>query len=217
MQLFTYFRSSAAFRVRIALNLKELQYESQFINLTPGADEQFSSRFLELNPQGRVPFIVDGDVRLSQSSAIIEYLDEQYPHPKLLPGSIKERAIVRQLVNLIACDIHPLNNLSVIQKLKKDFNASQDQCDQWYRDWIQTGFGALEAQLKIHAGKYSVGDQVTMADVYLVPQVWNANRVKVDLRRYPSIVRVYNQCVTVDAFRKALPEMQKDNPERKSA
>jgi len=217
MQLFTYFRSSAAFRVRIALNLKELQYESKFINLAPGADEQFSPHYLELNPQGRIPFIVDGDVRLAQSSAIIEYLDEQYPHPKLLPGSIKARAVVRQLVNIIACDIHPLNNLSVLQKLKKDFSATQEQCDSWYRDWIQTGFAALEAQLKIHSGQYSVGDQVSMADVYLVPQVWNANRFKVDLRRFPTIVRVYNQCVTLDAFRKALPEMQKDNPERKSA
>ncbi|MDX1343089.1 maleylacetoacetate isomerase [Reinekea sp. G2M2-21] len=213
MQLFTYFRSSAAFRVRIALNLKELQYESKFINIKPGEDEQFSPAYLALNPQGRIPFIVDGDVKLGQSTAILEYLDEQYPHPKLLPGTIKERGIVRQMVNAIACDIHPLNNLSVLKKLKADFGASQEQCDDWYRDWIMLGFGALEPMLKQYSEGYSFGSKLTMADVYLVPQVWNAKRFSVDLRRYPTISRIYDHCLTHDAVRAAMPEHQKDNPD----
>lgn len=212
MKLYTYFRSSAAFRVRIALNLKDIEYQGIYINLKPGEDEQHSDDFRNLNPQGRVPFLVDSDVHLSQSAAILEYLDEQYPNPRLLPSSIKERAVVRQMANLIACDIHPLNNLSVLQKLTSDFGASEQDTDAWYQHWVHLGFKALESQIAEYGGFYSVGDEVTLADLYLVPQVWNAQRFNVDMSPFPNITQRYRQCLTLPAFTAALPENQKDNP-----
>lgn len=212
MKLYTYFRSSAAFRVRIALNWKRLSYEPVPINLKPGEDQQFSDEYTQLNPQQRVPALVDGDLVLSQSTAILEYLEEQYAQNSLLPTETSARAKVRQLVNLIACDIHPLNNLSVLQKLKKDFGASQDQTDQWYGDWITTGFTALEILLKESSGDYCLGDEVTLADIYLVPQVWNAYRFNVPLEPFPIINAIYERCLTLPAFEQALPENQPDCP-----
>jgi maleylacetoacetate isomerase len=212
MKLYTYFRSSAAFRVRIALHVKRLPFESKFINLKPGNDEQFAKEYTAINPQARVPFLVDGTVELSQSTAIIEYLEDAYSDVPLLPTGIHSKAIVRQLVNLVACDIHPLNNLAVLQKLKKDFSASQEQCDEWYRDWIITGFSALESLLEKHSGTYCVGDQITMADVYLVPQVWNAHRFSVSLDPFPTINKIYNNCLLLEAFVNSLPENQEDSP-----
>jgi maleylacetoacetate isomerase len=210
MKLYTYFRSSAAFRVRIALNLKGLDYDQVAINLKPGADQQFKPEYLVLNPQGRVPYLVDSQVSLGQSTAIIEYLEEAYSTPSLLPIGYENRALVRQMVNIIACDIHPLNNLSVLQKLKQEFNASQDQCDEWYRDWIATGFHALEVLIEHHSGDFCFENTVTMADVYLIPQVWNAYRLKTDMSAFPNIERVYKHCLTLEAFQNALPEHQSD-------
>lgn len=214
MKLYTYFRSSAAFRVRIALNLKDIQYHSVPVNLKPGNSEQFNDDYRALNPEARIPFLVDNDVHLSQSTAILEYLEEQYPNPHLLPGTVKGRATVRQMVNLIACDIHPLNNLSVLEKLKQNFSASQEACDAWYRDWIERGFAALEQLLAQHAGQYCVGDEISMADLYLVPQVWNAHRFSVNMGPFPIISRIYRHCLTLPAVEAALPERQDDNPNR---
>jgi maleylacetoacetate isomerase len=210
MKLYTYFRSSAAFRVRIALNLKNLDYKQKSINLKPGADQQFNPDYLKINPQGRVPYLTDSQVSLGQSVAIIEYLDEAYPNPALLPKSHISRAYVRQMVNLIACDIHPLNNLSVLQKLKQEFNASQDQCDEWYKGWIVSGFHALELLIEQHGGDFCFENTVSMADVYLIPQVWNAYRFKTDMSAFPQIDRIYRHCVTLEGFKTALPEHQPD-------
>lgn len=209
MKLYSYFRSSASYRVRIALALKGLAYETVPVNLL--AAEQKSSEYKHVNPQGLVPALEDGGQILGQSLAIMEYLDEAYPNtPALLPTDIKSRAIVRALAQLVACEIHPLNNLRVLQHLTGVMGLSENDKLAWYTHWIHAGFTMLEAELTQHAGKFCFGDTPTMADCCLVPQVFNAKRFDVELSAYPTINRIVEHCESLDAFIAASPAKQVD-------
>ncbi|WCL52676.1 maleylacetoacetate isomerase [Gimibacter soli] len=210
--LYSYYRSSAAFRVRIALALKGLDYDYAAVNIFPGVDEQKSDKYRSMNPQGRVPFLVDSELSLGQSPAILEYLEEAYPSPALLPESLEARARVRQLMNIIACDIHPLNNLAVLGELKSRFGADDAATQDWYRHWIRVGFTALEAIMAESPGTYTHGHTVTLADVCLVPQVWNARRFSLPLDDFPHIVAADAACRELPAFQAAMPERQPDAP-----
>lgn len=210
MKLYTYFRSSAAFRVRIALNLKGLEYEPQFVHLAKG--EHRDPSYAAVNPQGLLPFLEDGTVRLSQSLAILEYLEETHPRPALLPGEPAGRARVRALSLLVACEIHPVNNLRVLQHLRKSLGQTEDQVNAWYLHWIADGLAKLEAELAGDArtGKYSHGDSPSMADCCLVPQVFNAKRFKANLAPFPTVMRVFDACMGLEAFDRAQPAKQPD-------
>jgi maleylpyruvate isomerase len=207
VRLYTYFRSSAAYRVRIALNLKRLPHEAIPVHLTRDGGQQHKPEFRKLNPQMRVPALElsSGDV-LTQSLAIIEYLDEIEPEPPLLPADALARAHVRAMAQLVACDIHPLNNLVVLQYLKHTLKHEQPEIDAWYHHWVREGFDALETMLR--PGPYASGTHVTLADICLVPQVFNARRLKVPLDPYPQIVAVEQACLKLAAFDKARPETQ---------
>ncbi|MEX0297489.1 MAG: maleylacetoacetate isomerase [Kordiimonas sp.] len=213
-KLYGYYRSSAAYRVRIALALKELEYEHVGINLLPGVSEQLSDTFVALNPQGRVPYFVDGDMAVAQSPAILEYLEESYPDRPLLPNDIIERARVRQLVNIIACDTHPLMNLAVTQFLKGSYDIEQEGIMKWYRHWMPEGLSAFEAVLTQSAGtgRFCHGDQPGMADLYLIPQLYNARRFNISLDKYPLIQGIDEACAEITAFKEAEPENQPDAP-----
>ena len=211
MKLYGYFRSSAAFRVRIALNLKGLDYENAFIHLRRG--DQAAPEFLGINPQGLVPALeIDGQT-LTQSSAIIEYLDETHPEPPLLPRDAAGRARVRALAAIVACDIHPLNNLRVLRYLHGPLGHDQGIIETWYNHWIDSGFRALERLLADdpRTGAFCHGDTPGLADIALVPQVYNAHRYPLDLTAYPTIMRVYQTCRALDAFAAADPDRQPDH------
>ena len=210
MKLYTYFRSSAAFRVRIALNLKGLPYEPVFVHLAKG--EHRKADYASVNVQALLPALVlDDGTRLTQSLAIIEYLDEVHRKPPLLPEEGKARARVRSLSELIACEIHPLNNLRVLQHLKRALGQSEDQINAWYRHWIADGLAKLEADLAGgKKGKFCWGDSPTMADCCLVPQIFNAKRYNCDLAPYPATMGVFEQCMKLDAFDRAQPAKQPD-------
>ncbi|HUL88380.1 MAG TPA: maleylacetoacetate isomerase [Pseudolabrys sp.] len=209
MKLYSYFRSSAAYRVRIALNLKGLPYEMVPIHLTKDGGRQHTSEFRAINPQARVPALElsSGEI-LTQSLAIIEYLDEIHPEPPLLPADALGRAKSRALAQMIACDIHPLNNLIALQYLRRQLKHEQADIDAWYHYWIIEGFAALETMLV--PGPYACGTHVTLADICLVPQVANARRLKVPLDKFPKIVGVDAACMKLPAFDKARPEHQPD-------
>jgi maleylacetoacetate isomerase len=209
VKLYSYFRSSAAYRVRIALNLKGIAYDTQSIHLVKDGGHNKRPEFRAINPQMRVPVLVTtaGDV-LIQSLAIIEYLDETHPQPPFLPKDPLARARVRALAELIACDIHPLNNTSSLRYLKNNMAQQQSAIDEWYRHWVITGFEALEEL--ITPGPFTCGSEITMADLCLVPQVYNARRLKVPLDRFPKIVGVDGACLAVAAFDRARPENQPD-------
>jgi maleylacetoacetate isomerase len=209
VKLYSYFRSSAAYRVRIALNLKGISYETIPIHLTKDGGRQHTPEYRTINPQARVPALVvsSGDV-LTQSMAIIEYLDETHPEPPLLPADAVGRAKVRAIAQAIACDIHPLNNLIALQYLRRQLKHEQPEIDAWYHHWIIEGFGALETMLG--PGPYSYGAKVTLADVCLIPQVANARRLKVPLDKFPKIVAVDAACLKLPAFDRARPENQPD-------
>jgi maleylacetoacetate isomerase len=209
MKLYTYFRSSAAYRVRIALNLKGIGYESIPIHLIKDGGRQHSAEFRAINPHGRVPALAldSGDI-LTQSMAIIEYLDETHPKPALLPIDPVKRARVRAFAQTIACDIHPLNNLIALQYLRRTLKHEQPAIDAWYHHWILQGFDTLEAT--IQPGPYAFGGEVTQADICLVPQMFNARRLKVPLDKFPKLVAVDAACLKLAAFDKARPENQPD-------
>jgi maleylacetoacetate isomerase len=209
MKLYSYFRSSAAYRVRIALNLKGLPYETVSIHLVKDGGHNRRPEFQAINPQMRVPALVtDAGETLIQSLAIIEYLDETHPDPPLLPEDAGARAKVRALAQLIACDIHPLNNTSPLRYLKNQMRQEQSAIDAWYHHWVIEGFAALEAL--IEPSPYACGKAVTLADVCLVPQVANARRLKVPLEKFPKIVGVDAACLAMPAFDRARPENQPD-------
>jgi maleylacetoacetate isomerase len=211
MKLYDYFRSSAAYRVRIALNLKGLSPERAFIHLRRGAHR--ADEYLELNPQGLVPSLVtDGGDILTQSLAIIEWLDETQREPPLLPGDSAGRARVRSLALSVACDIHPLNNLRVLNYVTGTLGATEAQRDGWYRYWCDVGFEALETRLARDAatGTYCHGDTPTIADICLVPQLANSRRVHLDLAPYPTLLRIEEACVALPAFANAAPAKQPD-------
>ena len=208
LQLFGYWRSSASFRVRLVLQLKGLGYEQHPVNLRQG--EQKEKAYRRVNPQGLVPFLIDGDVQLGQSVAIMEYLDETYPAYPLMPSAPEERARVRQIVNMITCDTHPLNNLRVLNYLEQELGQSKTARDAWYRHWIDETFTALEQLLMTTAGVYCVGNEVTLADCMLVPQVYNARRFNMTLDDYPTIARIVANCEQLQAFIKAAPANQPD-------
>ncbi len=209
MKLYSYFRSSAAYRVRIAFNLKGLSYETVPIHLQKEGGQNRKPEYRAINPQMRVPALkLDSGELLTQSLAIIEYLDEIHPQPPLLPRDPVDRAQVRALAQLIACDIHPLNNLGPLRYLKNELGQDQAKIDAWYHHWVIAGFEALEAMVR--PGPYAFGTDVTLADICLVPQVANARRLKVPLERFPKIVAVDAACGKLAAFDKARPENQPD-------
>ena len=206
IKLYSYWRSSAAYRVRIALNLKELEHEIVPVSLAPGVSEHRGDAFRARNPQMLVPFLEDGELGIAQSMAILEYLEETYPDFPLLPAKEPQRSKVRAFCQMIACDIHPLNNLRVMNYIKTEFNA--DPSADWYAHWIYEGFEAAE-QLAT-AGPYVFGDDVTLADALLVPQVYNARRFKVPLDDFPKLVAIDAHCNSLQPFREAAPEAQPD-------
>lgn len=213
MKLYTYFRSSAAYRVRIALNLKGLDYESIPVHLVKNGGEQKSPEYLAKNPQGLVPlFETDSAETISQSLAIIEYLEEIHPEPALLPSDALERARVRALALAVAADLHPLNNLRVLQRLSNELQVTDEQKSQWYQHWVKQGFTALEAMLTEAngTGDFCHGNQPSIADCCLIPQVYNAERFKCQMDDYPTIQRITENCLALDAFQKAVPENQAD-------
>ena len=209
MKLYTYVRSAAAYRVRIALTLKGLPYEMAPIHLTKEGGKQRTPEFAAINPHKRVPALQlsSGEV-LTQSLAIIEYLDDIHPEPALLPADALERAHVREIAQMVACDIHPLNNLLPLQYLKRVLKHEQPDIDAWYHHWVTEGFTAIEAMIK--PAPYACGSHVTLADLCLVPQVYNARRLKVPLDKFPKIVAVDAACQKLPAFDKARPEKQPD-------
>jgi maleylacetoacetate isomerase len=210
MKLYSFWRSSAAYRARIALNLKGLDYEIISTRLRQG--EHRTTDYLELNPQGLVPSLDDGSVVLSQSLAIIEYLEERFPSPRLLPTDPVSRAQVRSMAQNIACDIHPLNNLRVLNFLRDGMHLDKTAVDKWYAHWIAEGFRGLEVLTARHTGdgKHCFGSEITMADVYLVPQMYNARRFSCDVTPYPTLRAIAAFLETLPAFAAARPEAQPD-------
>jgi maleylacetoacetate isomerase len=212
IRLYTYFRSSAAFRVRIALNYKQVQYHSIPVHLLRGGGEQHGASFVERNPARLVPVLEDGALTLTQSLAIIEYLEETHPTPSLLPSEPAARARVRALALSIACDIHPLNNTRVLRYLKAPLGIDEEQRGAWSRHWIAVGFAALEQGLARDgtAGACCYGDAPTLADCCLIPQVFNALRVACALEPFPTIRRIYEHCMRLESFARAAPAAQSD-------
>ena len=219
MILYTYWRSSAAYRVRIALNLKDLAYDDIPVHLVKDGGEHLQNEYAKINPQKLVPSLIDGAAggALTQSLAIIEYLDDAYPNKPLLPTSALDRAYVRSLAQSIACEIHPLNNLRVLTYLTDKIHVSKDDRANWYRHWILGGFEAFESMLSQHRksqptqpGDFCFGDTPGLADCCLIPQIYNARRFDIDLAPFPTITRINEACRKLAAFDKALPENQND-------
>lgn len=207
MKLYDYFRSTACYRVRIALNLKRLDYEKIPVHLINHGGEHHTEAYNQINPQELVPSLDHDGLIIHQSLAIIEYLDETYPEPRLLPDNPYDKALVRSLALIVACDMHPLNNLRVLNQIKSQFHANEEDVQSWYFHWLDAGFKAIEAKLKSIPRTQSVcfGSEVTLADVCLIPQVFNAHRFKFPMDDFPLINQVNEYCLTLDAFKKAVP------------
>ncbi len=210
--LYTYYRSSATYRVRIVLNYKSIPYKSAFIHLARNGGEQHSAKYSTINPNHLVPTLQDGDDYHSQSMAIIDYLEECYPDPPLLPKSPHLRAQIRAFALTIACEMQPLNNLRVLKYLEDDLNTPSEKRSQWYQHWIKEGFTALETRITKanNSASFCFGDAVTQADVLLIPQVYNALRFNCPLSDYPRIATIYENCMALAAFQTASPEQQGD-------
>jgi maleylacetoacetate isomerase len=213
MKLYTYFRSSAAYRVRIALNLKGLAYDAVPVHLVKGGGEHLQDAYRAVNPSALVPSLQDEGATITQSMAILEYLEETHPATPLLPAAPLERARVRELAQMIACDIHPVNNLRILRYLVRTLGVSDDAKNEWYRHWIKEGFAALEAHLARDPapGRFCHGDTPTMADCFLVPQVYNAQRFDIDMTAYPRIAAINDACAALPAFAAAHPAQQPDS------
>lgn len=205
IQLYDYFRSSACFRVRIALNLKQLDFTAIPVHLINHGGEQHSQQYSQVNPQELVPSLVDGQHVLTQSLAIIEYLNEIHPTPPLLPAAPYEKALARSFALAIAADIHPLNNLRVLQYLSNQLSINDEQKSQWYQHWIHKGFAALETLVANRQQDFCFGTSPSIADICLVPQMFNARRFGCDLTAYPNLVRIDANCQQLDAFKQAWP------------
>jgi maleylacetoacetate isomerase/maleylpyruvate isomerase len=218
VKLYSYWRSTAAYRVRLALNLKGIDYQTVAISLLPGQSEHRQAEYRQRNPQMLVPFLEDGDFGLGQSQAILEYLEETYPATPLFPGNAQQRAAVRSFCNAICCDIHPLNNLRVLLYLKEELGVTDEQRDSWYAHWIHEGFRAAEIVAMQHAGKgpFVFGERLTLADCCLIPQIYNARRFDVPLDDYPRLVDIDAHCATLLEFAAAIPERQTDAPNNES-
>ena len=216
LQLYSYWRSSAAYRVRIGLNLKGLAYDIVPVHLLHDGGQQHSPEFREINPQQLVPVLGHGHRRLGQSLAILEYLDEMWPTPALLPSTARERQRVRALALLVACDIHPLNNLRVLQYFEQEWNVPQPERDEWVRHWITGGLAAAEALVADHpsTGTYCEGNIPSLADCCLIPQLYNARRFGVDMAQFPALQRIEAECLALPAFDAARPERQPNAPEK---
>ncbi|NOL48766.1 maleylacetoacetate isomerase [Pelistega europaea] len=211
MKLYSYYRSSAAYRVRIALALKNIPYDIEAVSLVNNGGEHRTEAYAALNPQRLVPSLEDGGKVFGQSLAMLEYLEEKYPEPPLLPTDALGRARVRSIALLIAADTHPLNNMRVLKYLVNQFGFSEEQKLQWYHHWIRESFGALERMLQSpETGLFCHGDTPTLADCCLVPQVYNAYRFNCDISDFPTIVSIAKRCNQLDAFREAAPEQQQD-------
>jgi maleylpyruvate isomerase len=212
MKLYSYFRSSASFRVRIALALKGLDYDYAAVHLLQGGGQQFAAAFKAMNPAALVPVLDDDGTVLTQSLAIIEYLEETRPQPPLLPGDAAGRARVRAIALSIACEIHPLNNLRVLGYLNKTLGVAEEQRNDWYRHWVETGLATVEAMLAgdPRTGSCCHGDTPTMADVLLVPQIFNAQRFHCRLDHVPTVMRIHEHCLTLPAFAGSVPALQPD-------
>ena len=208
LKLYDYYRSSASFRVRIALNLKGLDYECIPIHLVNQGGEQHAESYRKLNPQQLVPTLADGNKILTQSFAIIEYLNEVYPEPALLPADYYTRSLIRSFAISIVADLHPLNNLRVLNYLKNELHITDTQKEGWYQHWIKLTLTALEEQLVAHqlSGQFCFGDQPSLADICLVPQMYNARRFNCDLSNYPTLTKIDSHCQTLDAVIKAWPK-----------
>ena len=214
LTLYSYWRSSAAYRVRIALNLKGLDYDLHPVHLVRDGGEQHSEAFQALNPQQLVPVLLHGQRVLRQSMAIMEYLEETFPDCPIMPATARDRARVRAIATAVACDIHPLNNLRVLQFLEHDWNVPQPERDAWVKRWISTGFTAIEAMLLDNpsTGDFCEGELPSIADCCLIPQIYNARRFAIDINQYPTIARIESNCLTLDTFDAARPENQVDAP-----
>jgi maleylacetoacetate isomerase len=212
MKLYNYFRSSASFRVRIALNLKGLPYEYAVVHLTRDGGQQFDPAFRAINPDALIPVLDDGGRMLTQSLAIMEYLEETHPEPPLLPRTALERAFVRSIALTVACEIHPLNNLRVLRYLVRDLKVGEEQKNAWYRHWVEQGLAAIEARLiaEKKSGRYTLGDDVTLADVVIVPQIFNAKRFDCRLDHVPTVMGIFDRCMELPAFIEAQPARQPD-------
>lgn len=203
--LYGYHRSSTSYRLRILFGIKKIDYHTEVVRLDRG--EQHAATFKDINPMGGVPVVrIDGRT-LVQSPAIIDYIEEQYQQPVLLPDDPDTRQRVREITSLIGCDIHPVNNLRVLKRLRAEHGFDDAAIGEWYRHWINTGFSALEAMIDNPTARYAVGASVSLAEIYLVPQIYNARRFDVDMAQYPALQSIDAQCAKIDAFRDAHPDL----------